>query len=193
MLEGTVHRSTLKVVTGFNVVADWWIWSSHKYVFLTNYSSRLEGPLGPTLTQDLDNWTVVPPMRTVNAICSTKQSVCMSVWLSSGIWRGDTHIYLLTIALCATDKSESRSPWHSAKPSLFFSPLFSFLAFISSWEEEMTHNLEDLRLANHSTKHLKIHTDTFPFWKENLLSAREGWSWISVQFLRILANYQKTT
>lgn len=49
-----------------------------------------------------------------------------------------------------------------------FSPFLSALlcsfplAFISSWELEMTHNLETLLLANHSGKHLKMHTYTFP-------------------------------
>ena len=55
-----------------------------------------------------------------------------------------------------------------SKPPTLSSFLFSSLAFISSWEEEMTHNLEKLPLANHRAKHLKIHTDTFPRLKENL-------------------------
>lgn len=56
----------------------------------------------------------------------------------------------------SSEQLPMRTPFRQTLPLLFPS-----LAFISSWEEEMTHNLEELLLANHSGKHLRTHTVTF--------------------------------
>lgn len=96
------------------------------------------------------------------ALCThSKCTLQYSIFSYVKWWR--THIFLLTAARCASDEGEAGSQCHSAKPSVSsVLQLFSFLAFISSWEEEMTHNLKELLLANHNAKHLKTHTDTFP-------------------------------
>lgn len=94
--------------------------------------------------------------------------------MSAGVWKIDRPV--LTMALCVTDETKITVAFGQTRP-LFSFPLWLLLAhgkkrWHTTWEE--------LLLANHNAKHLKIHTDTIPL---PLKGKSFGERWVPTEFL----------